>query len=76
MQITIKIKDGSKALAFLNFIKSLDFISIQKSDEITDYPGMTDDEIIDRVRVTNQQIKNGETISQSTLLKKWEDRWK
>ena len=69
MQITINIKDSSKAKAFLNFIKSLDFITVKESDENISYPSMTEKEIIDRVSVTNKQIKQGKTISQEDLYK-------
>ncbi len=69
MQITISIKDSSKAKAFLNFIKSLDFITVKESDENFSYPSMTEKEIIDRVSVTNKQIKQGKTISQEDLYK-------
>ncbi|MCC5916229.1 MAG: hypothetical protein JJU02_02760 [Cryomorphaceae bacterium] len=69
MQITINIKDSSKAKAFLNFIKSLDFITVKESDDNISYPSMTEKEIIDRVAVTNKQIKEGQTISHSDLEK-------
>lgn len=69
MQITINITDSSKAKAFLNFIKSLDFVTVKESDENINYPTMTEKEIIDRVTVTNKQIKQGKTISQEELQK-------
>ena len=67
MQITINIKDNSKAKAFLNFIKSLDFVTVKESDENISYPTMTEKEIIDRVAVTNKQIKQGKTVSHDDL---------
>ena len=69
MQITINIKDSSKAKAFLNFIKSLDFVTVKESDENISYPTMTEKEIIDRVAVTNKQIKQGKTVSHDDLEK-------
>jgi len=69
MQITINIKDSSKAKAFLNFIKSLDFVTVKENDENISYPIMTEKEIIDRVAVTNKQIKQGKTVSQDDLEK-------
>jgi ABC-type thiamine transport system substrate-binding protein len=69
MEITINIKDGSKAKAFLNFIKSLDFITVKVHDENINYPTMSDKEIIDRVASTNKQIKQGKTISHDDLHK-------
>jgi len=69
MQITINIKDSSKAKAFLNFIKSLDFVTVKESDENISYPTMTEKEIIDRVAVTNEQIKQGKTVSHDDLEK-------
>ena len=67
MQITININDSSKAKAFLNFIKSLDFVTVKESDENINYPTMTEKDIIDRVAVTNKQIKQGKTISHDDL---------
>jgi flagella basal body P-ring formation protein FlgA len=69
MQITINITDNRKATAFLNFIKSLDFVTVKESDENTSYPTMTEKKIIDRVAVTNKQIKQGETVSHDSLHK-------
>ncbi|WP_027419401.1 hypothetical protein [Crocinitomix catalasitica] len=69
MQITIKIKDSSKAKAFLNFIKSLDFVTVQESDENICYPSMTEKEIKDRITVTDKQIKQGKTVSHDDLEK-------
>ena len=69
MQITINIKDSSKAKVYLDFIKSLDYISLKKIDNDIDYPSMSKEEIIDRVTISNQQIKKRETILQDDLLK-------
>lgn len=74
MQIIITIKDSSKAKAFLNFIKSLDFITVKDSKENSGLPIMTKEQIINRVAVTNKQIQKGETISHDDLYKeskKW-----
>ncbi|MCH8534563.1 MAG: hypothetical protein LAT51_05790 [Flavobacteriaceae bacterium] len=69
MQITISIKDSSKAKAFLNFIKSLDFVTVKESDEKISYPTLTEKEIIDRVTLTNEQIEQGKTVSHEDLEK-------
>lgn len=69
MLITINIKDSSKAEAFLNFIKSLDFITVTENKKSWDYPSMTDEEIVNRVEEANVQIKNGQTIAQEDLEK-------
>lgn len=69
MLITINIKDSSKAEAFLNFIKSLDFITVTENKKSWDYPSMTDEEIVNRVEEANVQIKNGQTITQEDLEK-------
>lgn len=66
MQITINITDRSKAKAFLNFIKSLDFVTVKEN---ISYPSMTEKEVIDRVTLTNKQIKQGKTISHDNLQK-------
>lgn len=68
MQITINIKDSSKAKAFLNFIKSLDFVTVKESNEDIGSPSMTDKEIIDRVKLSNEQIGKGKTISHDDLI--------
>lgn len=69
MQIIITIKDSRKAKAFLNFIKSLDFITVKESKENSGLPIMTKEQIINRVAVTNKQIQKGETISHDDLYK-------
>lgn len=75
MAFTLHIQDSSnpKVLAFMEYVKSLDFVKIIEEDTI-DYPSMSDEEIIDRVFVTRQEIKDGKLISQDELLekiKKW-----
>jgi hypothetical protein len=67
MQITINIKDSSKAKAFLNFIKSLDFVTVKENDEDVSFPTMSEKEIIDRVAISNKQIEQGKTISHDGL---------
>jgi flagella basal body P-ring formation protein FlgA len=42
---------------------------VKESDENISYPTMTEKEIIDRVAVTNKQIKQGETVSHDDLHK-------
>lgn len=69
MQITLNIKDSIKGKAFLDFIKSLDFITVEESDVGIDEISMSEREIIDRVAVTNDQITNKDTISQDDLEK-------
>lgn len=69
MLITINIKDSNKAQAFLNFIKSLDFLTVTENNDTLGYPVMSDEDIINRVEETNEQIKNGQTISQEQLEK-------
>ena len=76
MQITINIKDSSKAKAFLNFIKSLDFVTVKESDEDVSFPTMSEKEIIDRAAISNKQIEQGKTISHDALVeesKNWQD---
>jgi hypothetical protein len=69
MLITININDSNKAQAFLNFIKSLDFLTVTENNDTLGYPVMSDEDIISRVEETNEQIKNGQTISQEELEK-------
>jgi hypothetical protein len=68
MQITINIKDSSKAKAFLNFIKSLDFVTVKENHKNISYPSMSEKEIIDRVAISNKQIEQGKTISHDALV--------
>lgn len=67
MQFTINIDDSEKAQVFLNFIKSLDYITIQE-DSIK-YPSMSEKKIIDRVAETNEEIKQGRTTSHDDFKK-------
>jgi hypothetical protein len=56
MKITLEIKD-SKATAFLNFIKSLDFIQIKTQDEL-DEPSK--EEILENIAAGLREIKEYE----------------
>jgi hypothetical protein len=69
MEFIISIKDGTKAKAFLNFLKSLDFITILENKGTQNYPTLSEQEIVDRVALTNEQIKQGKTISHEDLTK-------
>ena len=53
MKVTLDIKD-SKAAAFLNFIKSLDFIQIQTNE---DYEEPTKDEIQESIRQGIKEVQ-------------------
>ena len=53
MKVTLDIKD-SKAAAFLNFIKSLDFIQIQTTE---DYEEPTKDEIQESIRQGIKEVQ-------------------
>lgn len=68
MIYTFHIKDSSspEVKAFIEYIKTLDFVSIEEKIE---YPNLTDKEIIDRVEETNVQIKKGKTTSHDKLRK-------
>ncbi len=75
MAFTLHINDSTnpKVLAFMEYVKSLDFVKVIE-DEISTYPSMSDKEIIDRVLVTRQEIQDGKLISQEELvekIKKW-----
>lgn len=75
MEFIISIKDGTKAKAFINFLKSLDFISVRENDDNQNFPTMTEQEIIDRVALTNEQIRKGKTISQLDLKNEVKNWW-
>ena len=53
MKVTLDIKDN-KAAAFLNFIKSLDFISIHKKD---DYEEPTKKEILESIKQGMKEVQ-------------------
>jgi len=53
MKVTLDIKE-SKAAAFLNFIKSLDFISIQTKD---DYEEPTKQEILGSIKQGIKEVQ-------------------
>ncbi len=53
MKVTLEIQD-SKASAFLNFVKSLDFIRIQSKD---DYKEPTKQEILDSIKEGMKEIQ-------------------
>lgn len=53
MRVTLDIKD-SKAAAFLNFIKSLDFIRIQSKE---DYEEPTKQEILNSIKQGMQEVQ-------------------
>ena len=53
MRVTLDIKD-SKAAAFLNFVKSLDFIHIQSKE---DYEEPTKQEILDSIRQGMKEVQ-------------------
>jgi len=75
MAFTLHINDTSnpKVLAFMEYVKSLDFVKVIE-DENSTYPTLSDEEIIERVLVTRQEIKEGKLISHNNLvekIKKW-----
>ena len=74
MEITIKIKDSNKATAFLNFLKSLDFINIEEKHKHISFPTMSEKEVLERVEVSNVEIKEGKTISHEKLYEEFQ-RW-
>jgi len=53
MKVTLEIKD-SKAAAFLNFVKSLDFIRIQSRE---DYEEPTKQEILDSIKQGMKEVQ-------------------
>lgn len=69
-QITLNIEDD-KLKAFIAFIKTLNYVSVEnKSGKTVKYPTMTDKQIIDRVAITNKEIEQGKFISQEQLQQK------
>jgi hypothetical protein len=75
MAFTFHINDSNnpKVIAFMEYVKSLDFVKVIE-DDTTTFPTLTDEEIIERVLVTRQEIQDGKLISQEELaekIKKW-----
>ena len=72
MIYTLHIDDSNpKAQAFLEYIKSLDFISMRGN---VDFPSMTDQQIIDQAIIAEKEIKEGKTISHDQVLKEFK-KW-
>jgi hypothetical protein len=67
MRITIDIQD-SKATAFLNFIQSLDFVTINEEDnQLTDYTKRAID-------IGLQQVEEGRTLSNDEVISEIRNR--
>jgi len=67
MRITIDIQD-SKATAFLNFIQSLDFVTINEEDnQLTDYTKRGID-------IGLQQVEEGKTLSNDEVISEIRNR--
>jgi len=73
MGFTFHINDISnpKAKAFLEYIKSLDFVSVEKD---VDFPTMTEQQIIDQAIIAEKQIKQGKTTPHDQLYKEFK-KW-
>lgn len=73
MGFTLYINDVSnpKAKAFVDFARTLDFVRIASEGEgDVAFPTLTDEEIMARVGITNEEIEAGKFIAQSQLEKK------
>lgn len=75
MAFTFHISDSTnpKVQAFMEYVKSLDFVKVIE-DDTTPYPSLTDEQIIERVLITRKEIQEGQLISQNELvekIKKW-----
>lgn len=68
----IALLHSNKDLSLLNKIKSLlsfESESLEVSETEVPYITMTDEEIVKRVDITNEEIRQGKTISQDQLFK-------
>lgn len=68
----IALLHSNKDLSLLNKIKSLlsfECESLEVSETEVPYITMTDEEIVKRVDITNEEIRQGKTISQDQLFK-------
>jgi hypothetical protein len=65
----IALLHSNKDLSLLNKIKSLLSFESEVSETEVPYITMTDKEIVKRVDITNEEIKQGKTISQDQLFK-------
>ena len=69
-QITLNIEDD-KLNSFLAYINTLNYVSLENNRETTiKYPTMTDNQILNRVTITNKEIEQGKFISQDQLIQK------
>jgi len=68
MAYTFHIKDSSnpKVLAFLEYIKTLDFVILEKSDIVQE---MTEKKIINQAHIAEKEIQNGKIRSHEQVLK-------
>ena len=68
----IALLHSNKDLSLLNKIKSLlsfESESVEVSETEVPYITMTEEEIVKRVDITNEEIRQGKTISQDQLFK-------
>jgi hypothetical protein len=75
MAFTFHINDSNnpKVQAFMEYVKSLDFVKVIEDDS-TAYPSLSDEQIIERVLITRKEIQEDQLISQNELvekIKKW-----
>lgn len=68
MEHTFHINDSPpKAKAFLEFIKTLDFVRVGNGE--VKFPSKTNEEIIQQAIQAEKEIAEGKTISQSDLVR-------
>lgn len=71
LTLNLTLKNNELQL-LMDFIKNLTSSENVVVKEIN-YPTLTDEQIVDRVSITNKEIKNGKFISQDDLMKEAEN---
>ncbi len=72
-RISLTLKDN-EFQQFVDFLKSLHSVENFKATEISEYPGMSDEEIVNRVEESQEEIRKGAHKSQEEVIrqsKKW-----
>lgn len=69
IQTLLKSNNDYSLLEKIKSLLSFDLMKLELNDSGAEYVSMTDEEIIKRVDITNEEIRKGKTISQDKLFK-------
>lgn len=72
-QITLNIEDD-KLKAFIAFIKTLNYVSVEgKSNKKVKFPTMTEQQIINQAILADKEIEQGKTTSHDDFYKEFKN---